>query len=269
MVNESSTGDAPPISPSAAALSAFRQAEADAVRRWVPPHSRLLDVGAGNGFQARTFADWGCTVSAIDVDVDDTARRYWSVRSFDGVNIPFPADSFDVVFSSNVMEHVTHPDLLLAEMARVLAPSGHVVHVVPSASWRFWTSVTRYVNAARRLVSSPAATSHIDAHHAHESTAASTRRRGGWSDVLLGPPHGEFSSTAAELVAYRRHAWIERFRTGGFELVDVSTNQLFYTGYTLLPNLPLSVRRGLAHILGASCHVFVLKPASVSRRAKL
>jgi SAM-dependent methyltransferase len=53
-----------------------------------------------------------------------------------GEAIPHPDASFDVVFSSNVLEHTADPARVLAESVRVLKPGGFLCHVVPNyGSW--------------------------------------------------------------------------------------------------------------------------------------
>jgi SAM-dependent methyltransferase len=53
-----------------------------------------------------------------------------------GEQIPFENNFFDIVYSSNVLEHVQDPPRVLAEAVRVLKPGGVMVCVVPNyGSW--------------------------------------------------------------------------------------------------------------------------------------
>lgn len=70
---------------------------------------RILDVGGGPGFFRAAFAD--CTYISLELDGGD-------VRG-DAQALPFADNSFDVVFSSNVAEHVPHPWVMGDEMLRV------------------------------------------------------------------------------------------------------------------------------------------------------
>ena len=67
----------------------------------------------------------------------------------DAGELPFENDSVDGVISIAVLEHVTDPERLLAETARVLVPGGRLFLVVPFLQpfhaaphdFRRWTSV--------------------------------------------------------------------------------------------------------------------------------
>ena len=53
-----------------------------------------------------------------------------------GEAIPFPDSHFDVVYSSNVLEHVNDPAKVITEMVRVLKPGGYGHVIVPNyGSW--------------------------------------------------------------------------------------------------------------------------------------
>ena len=43
---------------------------------------------------------------------------------YDGVNLPYADESYDVIWCKQVLEHVRHPDAVIAEVARVLRPGG-------------------------------------------------------------------------------------------------------------------------------------------------
>ena len=46
--------------------------------------------------------------------------------------LPFADDAFDVVVAGEVLEHVPHPDLMLAEIRRVLTPGGRLLLSTPN-----------------------------------------------------------------------------------------------------------------------------------------
>ena len=245
-------------------LERFRAAELEAARPYFPkpPGGRVLEIGGGSGFQAAAMTDWGYRVESVDVQLGAGVGRYHPITMYDGTHLPFPDRSFDLVFSSNVLEHVHRLDELLGEMRRVLKPGGTMIHIVPSAVWRLWTSAAHYPWLVRTLVSGRTTLAGIDATPVGDVVA----RRGFWRTigrVLLAPPHGEHVATAfGELRSFSRRRWESQFaRLESFSVEHHDTG-LFYTGYTLLPGAGIDRRRRLAALLGSSCHLFVLRSAA-------
>jgi SAM-dependent methyltransferase len=91
----------------------------------------LLDVGGGPGFFERAFEDLGATYVAVDADAGEMRLhgRDPGPRTVqaDGTALPFPTGSFDVTYSSNVLEHVAQPWRMADEMVRVTRPGGTVI----------------------------------------------------------------------------------------------------------------------------------------------
>jgi SAM-dependent methyltransferase len=108
-----------------------RQQPADAwVGRLVdpagPPPS-VLDLGCGPGGSRELFRARHPGVRWTGLDVPDSPSPPPAdpdIRLYDGGRIPFEDGTFDVVFCKQVLEHVRDPRLVLAEVARVLAPGG-------------------------------------------------------------------------------------------------------------------------------------------------
>ncbi len=118
----------------------------------------VLDLGCGVGRSRKTFFKFDPAVRwhGLDIEsspeVDDRTRWQGEPKpdakkgadfyTFDGVHIPFPDDTFDIVYSHQVFEHVRHPDALLAEVRRVLKEGGAFIGSVsslePYHSFSYW-----------------------------------------------------------------------------------------------------------------------------------
>lgn len=70
-----------------------------------------------------------------------------------GERLPFADDAFDLVYSSNVLEHVADPRRVLDESLRVLRPGGYLHVVVPNYGswWEGHYGVPWFPNLPRRL----------------------------------------------------------------------------------------------------------------------
>jgi SAM-dependent methyltransferase len=91
---------------------------------------RVLDLGCGTGNSVDVFRHRDPDVQWVGLDVPDSPEAKTRTRTdarfetFDGILIPFDDESFDLVYSKQVLEHVRYPAPLLAETSRVLAPGG-------------------------------------------------------------------------------------------------------------------------------------------------
>lgn len=98
----------------------------------------LLEVGTGSGGIAYYFANSGSrqwNVSAVDVVDSRQLKDGYQFQLIDGCLLPFADESFDVVISNHVIEHVGDaPNQLLhlCELKRVLKPGGRGYLAVPN-----------------------------------------------------------------------------------------------------------------------------------------
>lgn len=100
---------------------------------------KILDAGCGTGGLAKKLKEFG-DVWGIDIHPDAlrfSKRRGVKVKKASVANIPFPASSFDVVVSVDVIYHrkVTNDKKALDEFFRVLKPGGMLIIRVPANKW--------------------------------------------------------------------------------------------------------------------------------------
>jgi SAM-dependent methyltransferase len=237
-------------------LQAVRAAELHQIFALLPPRARILEIGGGDGFQASMLASAGYDVESIEVE--SLPRTYFDVRVYDGRTIPFRSAEFDCVYSSNVLEHVKNLDLMNAEIRRVLKPGGIAIHVLPSTAWRFWTNLTHYPYVVKIALTRKHS---IPTHGDLASATGVVKKRGLLGAIrraLFPGPHGEYSSSLAELYTFSTRRWKGVFRKGGFAIIQVEPGGLFYTGYGLMSRTSIATRRRLATFLGSATHVYVL-----------
>jgi ubiquinone/menaquinone biosynthesis C-methylase UbiE len=100
------------------------------------PGMSLLDCGSGSGSITVGLAQAVAPGEVTGIEISETeVARARSKATAEGIanlhfeigditNLAFPAESFDAVFSHNVLEHVAEPLKALREMHRVLKPGG-------------------------------------------------------------------------------------------------------------------------------------------------
>jgi len=109
------------------------------------PNLRILDAGCGTGFNLGHYV--GDSRDVYGLDLADAALRYVRHRGFRKIaqasitNIPFKSETFDMVFSFEVITQTPHDthDASIREMHRVLKPGGYLFIRVPAFMW-LWSS---------------------------------------------------------------------------------------------------------------------------------
>lgn len=135
-------GDAPP--------PVEESSKAENIRAFVQEYNlhdkRVLDVGSGQGALQDIVSDF------TGLDISSTAARFYHKPFVVGsaTEMPFPDNSFNAVWTINVLEHVPQPEKALSEMRRVLRPDGYLyIH----AAWgcRPWAAKGYAVRPYRDL----------------------------------------------------------------------------------------------------------------------
>ena len=245
-------------------LHAIRDWELDQALLFFPSPSnkndrvKVLDFGAGTGRQSARLHLLGYEVLAVDLPSSAYAHeRVYPILDYNGYKLPLPNDSIDLVFSSNVLEHVSDIKIILDEIKRVLTPNGIMIHILPTPSWRWWSILSHYPWIIKKILQRlqgkryPSSKSRRDQpptniFHYLYSIAWPSR-------------HGQRGTTLTECWYYSENWWKKTFRTSGFEVIKTRPNQLFYTDSMLFgEHLPLKTRINLSKWLGSSCRIFVL-----------
>jgi SAM-dependent methyltransferase len=87
--------------------------------RLAPKGASILDVGCGDGLVSALLRSKRPDLSVRGIDVLARSRTHIPVELFNGSQIPFDDDSFDVVLFSDMLHHTGDPALLMREARRV------------------------------------------------------------------------------------------------------------------------------------------------------
>jgi SAM-dependent methyltransferase len=105
-------------------------------------HGRLLDNGCGLGMYVQHLQVYGGQVFGLEFELDRllTAKKISSLLiCAAGEHLPYPADTFDLVLSHEVLEHVLDDRLAVTEILRTLKPGGRLLLFVPNRGYPFET----------------------------------------------------------------------------------------------------------------------------------
>jgi len=247
----------------------IREYETDRIAPLLPERSTLLEIGAGDGWQARKLSEHNIAVTAIDIkEGHHTGEPVWRIVRYDGKRIPFADNRFDIVFTSNVLDHVTGLEEFTREIRRVLKPDGIAVHSVPTATWRLWTSLSHYPNQLKQLfflIINAILPKRHPWRRPEVRLAANTPNghvKGFLTTVLLPPRLGVRGNLFGDLYLFSRFHRLAFFRKNGWVVRKCLPNKLFYTGNKLFgAGLTIKARRAMSRVLGSSCLTYVMEKA--------
>lgn len=90
----------------------------------------LLDLGCGQKPYRKLYAAYAQKSFGLDVPTTQHGMQAIDVQGH-GTELPFIDQTFDLVFCTEVMEHVAEPKRMLQEIHRVLKPGGHLILTTP------------------------------------------------------------------------------------------------------------------------------------------
>ncbi|MFN2391407.1 MAG: class I SAM-dependent methyltransferase [Pyrinomonadaceae bacterium] len=96
----------------------------------------VLELGPGKTIEVmlKAKADGASSVAIVDIEkyltTQQTLDNGINYKIYDGRKIPFPDESFDLIWSSDVYEHIRFPQITVEETYRLLRPGGMVIHLI-------------------------------------------------------------------------------------------------------------------------------------------
>jgi 2-polyprenyl-3-methyl-5-hydroxy-6-metoxy-1,4-benzoquinol methylase len=107
-------------------------------------NKNVLDYGCGSGYGSALLSNYAAKVIGVDIqeDIIDFCNRTYSspnlsfqIKTMD-YNLPFEDNTFDVIVSFQVIEHIPNVKRYLLELKRVLNDTGILLITTPNRKYR-------------------------------------------------------------------------------------------------------------------------------------
>ncbi len=218
-------------------------------------YPKVLELGCGIGYNSAFLSKISDQVVATDLEEENPSshspglrktRKFLAKLNITNVNVmnasaidlPFADNSFDMVFSSFVLEHVPNLNKAILEINRVLKPGGHNICIVPTSTDAVYSFFFYYMYLVKRtfvkigelVYSKSASAGGIEASKAVSSESKSTF----FTYFPFPPPHGVLPNYLSELRYWRAENWRKKI-TAAYSIRLVLQRNL-----QLNPLLPLS-----------------------------
>ena len=223
-----------------------------------------LELGAGSGIQSAELTRFCDRVVATDLDAErlfssearlDVERK---IADAEDLLTVFEGQEFDLLFSSNVLEHLPNVSRFLDQSRFLLAPGGIAIHILPNPLWRLLSTCFFYPAKLYSLVDSVASASSgkraSKVKKLGNNIKKQVSRKSRWARFFP-QPHGVSDSLVQEFLAFRKSVWIEAFESQGWSVVSI-LNGPISTGYGLGFN---TVKAFMERAGLSTEYIFVLK----------
>lgn len=208
-----------------------------------PGHfSTALELGCGSGKYSKCLARYCNRLVALEYDAKKITEKSDRKITFvvgDAQNLSrFSEGQFDLVFSSNLIEHLREIDRCMSECRRVVADDGLIIHTVPNRIWKVCHLALYYPFMGRdllRRITKQEVTPRVDAckdsaEPLLDDNLRPIMKRPLLRKLLLPEPHGVSRSNWREFVNWGQRHWIDIFQRNGLKVIK-TVRFPFYFGY--------------------------------------
>lgn len=226
-------------------------------------NSAILEIGAGDGYMSNALSEAGFDVTATDPAPREPSK--YNVQQMGGYDLKFEDSSFDIILSSNVLEHIVDLPKALTEMKRVLKPGGVMVHSVP----------TVYCNLATMIVQPLAYFKNLFLLFSGKAKIKVNKNRSKLFQVLhfcykivfnflnplrilISKGHGVSKNRFWALYIWRRKHWKEQFKNSDLEVAAIVKVPYLYSMHKMFPNRMDKVRHKIGNKFN-SVDIYCLK----------
>lgn len=166
---------------------------------------KTIEFGAGEGIQTVVIVDYSkehtCSYYSDNIDenhgnlkIDSSLKSVVYMQNDIQCMPEFKNESFDLIYTSNTLEHIINIDDALSECCRILKNEAIMIHIIPNRLWKISSFVLNTIRFRPPL--------HV---------------------------HGISNNHISELYFFGKTPWVNKFNSAGLEVVKI-ISMPFYNG---------------------------------------
>jgi len=245
-------------------LHTFRKRETDFVfdKFRDSKFKHALELGAGDGYQSKLISAYCEKLISTDLNGDmlppeDSEKITYQVLDAEKTNEIFADDTFDLIYSSNLLEHLPNIDSAIVNMREILKPDGHMIHVIPSPGWKFFSMLLYLPSIVFFLVESKVLRrkQQTSKNYKGNNLKVETKHKFRWINLFVPKPHGVSKTNIKEFKAFSKNVWETRFKSAGLMVEEIKSGPVS-SGY----GFGLERSRRILEKLGVTTeYIYILK----------
>ena len=219
----------------------------------------ILEIGGRDGFQANIISKKGHNVTSIDIN--PVFPQFYPVQNGTINQLNFKENSFDIIYSSNMLQEIQHIEESFIEMKRVLKKDGIIIHIVPSSWWSLITNFWHYCLIPKYLIKSKKFRKIFNSNLNEVQIKQNENIKSDTKNLkrLFFHPLGANVSFIHEILYFSKIYWGKLFKKNGFTIIEQKNCPYFYSAYSIFRFKFLKFRKFLASIGITSCYCFIMK----------
>lgn len=254
-------------------LHSIRKKEIEAVLDFLKDKKvdSCIEFGAGDGYQTMLFSKrFNYYVSSdlnhkrLDKENFTQSVKYQNIDA-DNFDKNIFNKKFDVIFSSNMLEHLSKPDYFLKESSFILKEDGYAVHVIPSRLIKvsyillhYFYLIRLFFNRIVNFKKNKKIFGGFSDKNENNINSINKKEVSKFKKIFFPQIHGNYKSHLKEFVAYGRKSWEKKFKDNGYSIVAHIKGPVF-SGYGFGIG---SIRKFLELFGFYSEHIFILSKMS-------
>ena len=185
-----------------------------------------LELGAGDGFQSKLLIKYINNLIATNLNKERLPSSsthlniQYKVLDAEELEKHFEENSFDIVFSSNLMEHLPNVRDCFVGIHKILKDDGIAIHIMPSPGWRFFATILHFPNKIANGISKIFRWEKRKLKKGN-NLKLNRSERSKINKFFIPKPHGISRNSMVEFFAFRQSKWVSDFEATGFKIVKI------------------------------------------------